>query len=83
MRRLISGDVDIFKKRRNLQKISLSFLNNMLVLANIFIHKKDQEQTEVTTVRYKCVKNGLLLSVNNLTPNITDLSKARQYKISH
>ena len=28
------------------------------------------------------VKNGLLLSVTNLTPNITDLLKAKQYHFS-
>ena len=28
------------------------------------------------------VKNGLLLSVTNLTPNITDLKKAKQYQVS-
>ena len=27
-------------------------------------------------------ENGLLLSVTNLTPNITDLLKAKQYQVS-
>ena len=29
------------------------------------------------------VRNGLLLLVTNLTPNITDLLKAKQYQKSH